>query len=143
MAWWYNTESGALTSAGTLQSLGQELQGDVGLGAGWHKLNIAATATEAQAAAEAKKEFPNGTAPTTSVVQQAANSAGAGGAVSAFTSTENALSGFYDVLTNGKMWRSLGWLLLGIVLMILGLALWLKDQFGSQLSSFLFPEVAR
>ena len=32
------------------------------------------------------------------------------------------------MLTNGKMWRSLGWLLLGVLLMIAGTALLLKGQ---------------
>ena len=31
----------------------------------------------------------------------------------------------WTMLTDGKMWRSLGWLLLGIVLMLLGVALWI------------------
>jgi hypothetical protein len=43
-----------------------------------------------------------------------------------FGSIEQALTAFYDVLTNGKMWRSLGWLVLGIVLMVAGLGWWLK-----------------
>jgi hypothetical protein len=124
VSWYYNTESGALTSAGAVQGFFQDFQSALGLSAGWHKLNIADTATEAQAAAEAKKEFPTGTAPTTSVSQQAENAFGA----TTFSSVQNALTGWYDVLTNGKMWRSLGWLLLGIVLMILGVALVLKDQ---------------
>ena len=38
------------------------------------------------------------------------------------------LFGFFDTVTNGKMWRSLGWLLLGIVLIALSLALWLKTE---------------
>jgi len=43
----------------------------------------------------------------------------------AFSSIQNALSAFYDKLTDGKMWRSLGWMLLGVVLMIIGVALWI------------------
>jgi hypothetical protein len=42
-----------------------------------------------------------------------------------FSSIQNALSAFYDKLTDGKMWRSLGWLLLGVLLMITGVALWI------------------
>lgn len=60
----------------------------------------------------------------TAAAKNAANAATGG----AFSSVQNALSGFYDVLTNGKMWRSLGWLLLGIVLMFIGVWLWIgKD----------------
>jgi len=58
----------------------------------------------------------------------AANAAAQGAGLPSFTSIQNALSGFYDVLTNGKMWRSLGWLLLGVLLMIAGVALLLKNQ---------------
>lgn len=42
-----------------------------------------------------------------------------------FSSIQNALSAFYDKLTDGKMWRSLGWLLLGVALMLLGVVLWI------------------
>lgn len=40
-----------------------------------------------------------------------------------FSSIENGISAFYDKLTDGKMWRSLGWILLGILLIFIGLAL--------------------
>jgi uncharacterized BrkB/YihY/UPF0761 family membrane protein len=62
----------------------------------------------------------------------ASNVAAAAGAASAvpgaFSSIQNALSGFYDVLTNGKMWRSLGWLVLGILFIVAGLGLWFKGD---------------
>jgi hypothetical protein len=127
MAWWYNTESGALTSAGSVQSFFSWLQGSIGLGAGWHNLNIPASDTEAQAAAAAVKQFPGGTAPTTSVGQQVENSASQETGIP-FNSVEQALSAFYDTITDGKLWRSVGWLALGIVLMLGGLLLILKDQ---------------
>lgn len=38
------------------------------------------------------------------------------------------LFGFFDTITNGKMWRSLGWLLLGIALIVIGVTLWLKTE---------------
>ena len=50
---------------------------------------------------------------------------------SPFTDVAHALTAFYDVLTNGKMWRSLGWLLLGIGLMITGIWLWLGHPLPS------------
>jgi hypothetical protein len=31
----------------------------------------------------------------------------------------------WDTLTDGRMWRSLGWLVLGIILMLLGAAWWI------------------
>jgi hypothetical protein len=39
-----------------------------------------------------------------------------------------AVTGFFGVLTDVTLWRSLGWLLLGVALIILGLYLWLKKQ---------------
>jgi hypothetical protein len=127
MAWWYNTESGALTSAGSIQSFFSWLQGSVGLGAGWHNLNIPASDTEAQAAAAAVKEYPGGTAPTTSVQQQVANAVSQEAGVP-FGSIEAALTAFYDKITDGKMWRSLGWLVLGIIFIVIGMLLLLKDE---------------
>lgn len=35
------------------------------------------------------------------------------------------LEAFFTALTDGKMWRSLGWILLGILLMIVGVVLWI------------------
>jgi hypothetical protein len=56
----------------------------------------------------------------------AAAGASTGGAIpSAFGDVASALSAFYDKLTDGKMWRSLGWLLLGVLLITFGLILWL------------------
>jgi hypothetical protein len=116
--WYYNTESGVLTQGNNLENLGNNLVG----GAGWHELNIPGSDTEAQAAAEALKEFPSGAAPTTSVTQGIADQAGA----ASFTDTAHALGAIYDKITDGKMWRSLGWLALGMILMITGIALLLR-----------------
>ena len=67
----------------------------------------------------------------------AAAASAAEAAPAAFTSVQNALSGIYDKLTDGKMWRSLGWLLLGIILMVLGTALLLKEQIPKPLAGAL------
>ena len=134
MAWWYNDSSGALTSAGSIQSFFQQLQGDVGLGAGWHHLKIADNATGAQAAAEAKKEFPNGTPPTTSVSTQVANEAqnvtGVTNPLSGLEGVAKIFGDFFSALTDGKMWRSLGWILLGVFLLFLGIRLWYGESLG-------------
>jgi hypothetical protein len=77
--WYYNTETGQLASGNNLENLGNNLLG----GMGWHELNISGSATGAQAAAAAKKEFPAGTAPDYSpvtagkVAKTAAQEAGA------------------------------------------------------------------
>lgn len=56
----------------------------------------------------------------------AGNADPAPAAAATFTDTAHALAAFYDKLTDGKMWRSLGWLALGLVLMIAGVALLLR-----------------
>jgi hypothetical protein len=43
------------------------------------------------------------------------------------------IEGIWTQLTNGKMWRSLGWLLLGVVLMLIGVALWIGPS-GARMS---------
>lgn len=76
--WFYNTETGQLTQGNNLGNLGNNLLG----GLGWHELNIPGNASAARAAAEAKREFPDGAPPTTAgitagrVVNQAAKDAG-------------------------------------------------------------------
>lgn len=38
------------------------------------------------------------------------------------------LEAFYDDITDGKLWRSLGWIVLGILLIIAGLYLWVRTS---------------
>jgi hypothetical protein len=71
--WYYNTESGQLTQGDNLENLGNNLVG----GLGWHELNVPGSATQAQAAAEAKKEFPAGKAPTTAGISAGSIAKGA------------------------------------------------------------------
>ena len=65
-------------------------------------------------------------------VQAAASGAnavgGLSGALAGLGGAAEALVTFFAYLTNVAMWRSLGWLLLGVGLMILGLALFLKNE---------------
>lgn len=37
-----------------------------------------------------------------------------------------ALKSFYSAVTDGKMWRSIAWILLGLLLLVNGILLWLK-----------------
>jgi hypothetical protein len=48
--------------------------------------------------------------------------------VSTLSDAGAGLIAFFDTVTNGKMWRSLGWLLLGLVLIVGGLAMWVRAE---------------
>jgi hypothetical protein len=125
MSWYYNTETGALTSSGAVQGFLQDFQATLGFGVGWHKLNIAANATGVQAAAEAVKEFPAGKAPTTNTATQIANSAGA--LPGAGTLTE--VNSFLSRLTSANTWIRVGEFTLGALLILSG-ALTLANKNG-------------
>jgi hypothetical protein len=122
MTWWYNTESGALTSSGSVQTFFQQLQSGVGLGAGWHQLPIPSTDTEAAAAAEAKKLYPAGTAPTTSVQTQVSNSVS-----QEATGSATGLAGlsqigvFFSALGDKNTWIRVAKVIVGGVMLIVGL----------------------
>lgn len=123
MTWWYNTESGALTSAGTLQTLSQQAQGAVGLAAGWHQLPIPSGDTEAQAAAEAKKLYPTGTSPTTSVKTQASNAVSqeATGSATGLAGLQQ-IGDAFGALTSKNLWIRAAKILLGGALLLIGVA---------------------
>jgi hypothetical protein len=117
--WYYNTESGELTNGNNLENLANNLVG----GLGWHELNISGSATEAQAAAEAKKEFPTGTAPTTSIKTGTSN------AVSQeLTGSATGLAGlsqigaFFSTLVQAATWERIAEVLLGTILIAVGVA---------------------
>jgi hypothetical protein len=122
--WFYNTESGELTQStnsvtGFFTSLGFTTAGLFG-GAGWHELNIPGNATEAAAAAEAAREFPKGTAPTTSVATGVANAATQETGVS--LTGLAAIGDFFGRLTEGATWIRVLELVLGVGLVMVGLA---------------------
>ena len=54
--------------------------------------------------------------------------AGAPNVQAPWTQVLTVTEGIWAGLTDGKLWRSLGWLLLGIVLMLLGVAIWVTGQ---------------
>ena len=110
--WYYNTESGELTNGNNLENLGNNLLG----GLGWHELNIPGSATAAQAAAEAKKEFPNGKAPTTSLTKGAANEVQNQTGVST-----SSVTGFLTALSSANTWIRVSKVVIGGVLLIVGL----------------------
>jgi hypothetical protein len=122
MAWFYNSYSGELTSASGFDALAYEAA--IHTGTGWHQLKISASATEAQAAAEARKEDPKGTAPTTSI------STGIGNAVVHNPLTNavgNALGLPTFSNTRDFVSRAVR-VIIGAMLIIVGVSSLLKDQ---------------
>lgn len=118
--WYYNTETGQLTQGNNLENLGNNLVG----GAGWHELNIAGNATEAQAAAEAKREFPNGAAPTNAGItpQRVASTAAQEAGVSNPLDFLGEIGDFFTRLTQGNTWIRIAKVLVGGVLVLVGLS---------------------
>lgn len=113
--WYYNTETGQLTQGNNLENLGNNLVG----GAGWHELNIPGNATQAQAAAEAVREFPKGKKPTTAgitparVASTAAQEAG---------SSISSVTDFLGGLTSANLWIRVVKIVAGGIILFIGLA---------------------
>lgn len=58
-----------------------------------------------------------------------ANAAAGGGTdLTLFSDVTHALSAFYKELTNYRVWRSLGWLILGVVMIFIGLFMWIGAE---------------
>lgn len=57
--------------------------------------------------------------------QAATGAAGVQTGINDVGDTGQVIGAVWGDLSNGKLWRSLGWLLLGIVLMFVGVALWI------------------
>lgn len=118
--WYYNTESGQLTHGNNILNLGNNLLG----GLGWHELNIPGNATEAQAAAEAVKEFPNGKKPTAAgitpgrVVQNAVNQAGTSFSIPGL----GTIGDFFSGLTQANLWVRILKGVIGGALILIGTA---------------------
>lgn len=113
--WYYNTESGQLTQGNNLMNLGNNLFG----GMGWHELNIPGNATAAQAAAEAKKEFPKGATPTNAgitpgrVAGLAAQEAG--------VSATGSIDDLINFLKQGSIWTRVVEVGAGLIVLYIGL----------------------
>lgn len=85
-----------------------------------------------------QKETPHGSTVTYSheSPQQQAGVPGLSNPLSGIDQIGADLEAFYKDITDGKMWRSLGWLVLGLTLVIAGIFLWLK---GSNLIPDVMP----
>lgn len=56
---------------------------------------------------------------------------GVEGTGSGTSSITAAVGAVWETVTNYRMWRSLGWLFLGILVMVLGLLIWNRKAIGS------------
>lgn len=72
----------------------------------------------------AKKVNQTGAAPITGTAGEAAT--GQTGSLPNPLAALGSLEAFFTVLTDGKLWRSLGWIIFGAMLVYTGIFLWLK-----------------
>ena len=70
-----------------------------------------------------KKVQQTGAAPITGTAGEAAT--GQTGSLPNPLAALGSLEAFYQVITDGKLWRSLGWVLLGVILIMAGVYLWI------------------
>jgi hypothetical protein len=113
--WYYNTVSGELANEGPPLNVFYH-------GLGWHTLKISGSDTFAQASADAKKEFPTGSAPTGSMAKGVAQvPAGTANAATASAGLGN-LNQFFGNLTQKTTWTRIGEVALGLLLIGVGLA---------------------
>lgn len=79
--------------------------------------------------AEAEKAFPGGKSGTTPPPKgeppPTVSNAPIPGPLDAFGQVAAAIRAFWDAVTNGPMWRCIGWIILGLVLAFMGIRLWL------------------
>ena len=120
MSWFYNSWSGELTHASGVDALAY--QAAIHTGAGWHELKVPDSATEAQAAADAVKEVPGGTTPTTSLGQGLANLPGAAAqAAGASVPGLSQVGSFFGSLTQAATWIRVLKIVVGGLLLLEGI----------------------
>lgn len=126
MPWLYDTKTGLVEHQNEAEFI-LDQPGNL-LGSGLVNLGIPDSDTSAQAVTAAQAyvaAHPGSTAPTTSNSTANTNAEKAlpvvGPAVASFADVGSALSAIYTTLTDGKRWRSIGWILLGIILIFVGL----------------------
>ena len=117
--WWYNTESGQLSRSNIATQALQSLGSVFGLSAGWHELNIPGSATAAQAAAEAKREFPNGATPTNAGISPA-RVAGLAGNEAGISAT-GTIDDLINFLKQGSIWTRVVEVGAGLIILYIGL----------------------
>lgn len=125
MPWIYNTKTGDVLHTNEAEWIADQATGLVTSSVTGKEINLglpdSATGAQATAAAQKYATANKTTTPTTSSAQ--ANTNAENSLIPGFGSVADALSAFYQKVTDGKMWRSLGWILLGVILIFVGLAL--------------------
>lgn len=137
--WTYNTTTGAIDKVGNPVAKG------IAESVSWPAELIFFTSDQAARSYAATTNIGGAdlsASPGAGTVQNATNSATqpAANALSGFGTTGGAIRGALQILADGTMWRSLGWLLLGIALMVSGVALWLRQSAGELVAGAMFPE---
>lgn len=136
MTWFYNSYSGKLVHEDPPAPGYYVYEAALKTGTGWHELNVSpdATQAQAQAAADALHAGAPAQQPDTSIGQLTQNAVGQGASKAAQTVVPGSTGViseagvFIKALTDGKMWRSLGWMLLGVLLIFIGLFLWVGKE---------------
>jgi hypothetical protein len=122
VAWYYNTVSGELANESGIAALPYETGFE-----GWHTLKIPGSDTYTQAAADAKKEFPSGSAPTGGQVQGLKQVPGgaakaAANAIPGLGSGIQSVTDFLKGLTAANLWIRVAKVAVGGALVLIGLA---------------------
>jgi hypothetical protein len=124
--WFYNTSSGDLANEGGPLGTIVGLLNTNTPGLGWHELHIPGTATLAEAAAEARREFPHAAPPT----------GNAGQAVKQQVSSQTglpltgvaAIGDFFSRLGQANTWIRVGEVVAGLILLGIGLNAMFKGK---------------
>lgn len=111
--WSYDSDSKLIHHTTSSWQLVQE---DIAVGLGLAHLHSFATEAEAQAYSQAQ-----GATPTPDTTVNAGPFSGLSDIGAVFGALGNGVA-------DGKMWRSLGWLIGGLILMLVGIALWVKGS---------------
>lgn len=140
MSWYYTSWDGQIFQSTGAGKFIQDRQIDVGNATGWAlsggKAEFGPFATQAEAQ-KAKDAHP-ATGPL-SAVHSAASGADqvVKSGTSGLAAIGGSLAGLGAAITDGKMWRSLGWLVFGVLMLLFGVFLWVRKELeGGGLGGF-------
>jgi len=111
---------------GTIQRQGNKLAGDALIAAGFAGPYPWKDAVTLSHNKKGREDILNHAGPSGAQLSNTAN--GVSDTLSGIARVGDVLQAFYENITDGKMWRSLGWLVLGLVFIIGGVVLWMKNS---------------